>query len=684
MGQEQGQRRVKGAARTVWRGAAWLTLGGSLVLACFNGCTLSPPEEKTSAGAGGESARGGAAGTGNATGATSTGGAGSSGAAAMNGGTGPDEPGAGAGNEPLAGAGGADTSPDPVGAANGQACSVHADCASDQCVDGVCCDRPCEGQCEACNEPGTEGTCTTVASGPPRGARDACDGAGGCQGSCDGASATRCKYPNAEKVCTPTSCANGKAKTASVCNGAGACTDSETSNCASGQCASDGKKCSGSCSAAACGATAYCDAASGACIPLKTNGATCSADQQCEQQHCVDGVCCNSACTGQCQACSSAGVCSRVASGAPKGTRTACAGSGECAGSCNGSSDTQCSFPSTSTTCSNASLQSCSADLGSAIGPVCNGKGACSSTASTPCGSLKYCSSNTCVGKLSNGSSCTSAAQCTGGVCTGGICCGAGQINAGGICCASGQINSGGICCASGQTNCGGSCFDLNTSTAHCGSCPTACAGGQSCQSGVCCNSGFTNCGGTCLNLKTDSQHCGSCNAGACGANKSCKGGSCACTGAALACGTCGSWDFESGGTQNWEIFGADPTATKFLDTNNGRLVYHYQDFDASTATVSIWLCPDHSLPDLNGYSFSAKVQLLNQMNSGLGNQIMAYVNNGKPVQVATLVDPAGFTWLTLTGTVSVPGASLLALSFTFNQIFNGSILIDDVQLSPP
>lgn len=89
-------------------------------------------------------------------------------------------------------------------------------------------------------------------------------------------------------------------------------------------------------------------------------------------------------------------------------------------------------------------------------------------------------------------------------------------------------------------------------------------------------------------------------------------------------------------------------------------------------------------MPDLNGYSFSAKVQLLNQMNSGLGNQIMAYVNNGKPVQVATLVDPAGFTWLTLTGTVSVPGASLLALSFTFNQIFNGSILIDDVQLSPP
>ncbi|MES1182339.1 MAG: hypothetical protein ABUL60_00920 [Myxococcales bacterium] len=62
----------------------------------------------------------------------------------------------------------------------------------------------------------------------------------------------------------------------------------------------------------------------------------------------------------------------------------------------------------------------------------------------------------------------------------------------------------------------------------------------------------------------------------------------------------------------------------------------------------------------------------------------MAWVNNGKPVQVATLDDPAGFTWLNLTGTVSVPGASLLAITFTFNQIFNGSILIDDVQLSPP
>jgi len=210
------------------------------------------------------------------------------------------------------------------------------------------------------------------------------------------------------------------------------------------------------------------------------------------------------------------------------------------------------------------------------------------------------------------------------------------------------------------------------------------CGGGQSCQSGVCCNAGFTNCSGTCLNVQTDSQHCGSCNGGACAANKSCKGGSCGCTGTTFACGTCGSWDFESGGTQNWELFGADPTATKYLDTNNGRLVYHYQDFNASSGIVSVWLCPDHSLPDLNGYAFSVKVQLLNQMNSGLGNQIMAWVNNGKPVQVATLDDPAGFTWLTLTGTVSVPGASLLAITFTFNQIFNGSILIDDVQLSPP
>ena len=60
---------------------------------------------------------------------------------------------------------GGSTSPGP--------CTRDADCSSGYCTDGVCCDRRCGGQCEACNEIGRTGLCTAV-TGAPRGGRTAC------------------------------------------------------------------------------------------------------------------------------------------------------------------------------------------------------------------------------------------------------------------------------------------------------------------------------------------------------------------------------------------------------------------------------------------------------------------------------------------------------------------------------
>src|SRR5262249_32955158 len=57
----------------------------------------------------------------------------------------------------------------------GGSCSVAGECISNFCVDGVCCDRACDAQCEAC---GSNGVCGTI-SGAPRGSRPACTGAGG-------------------------------------------------------------------------------------------------------------------------------------------------------------------------------------------------------------------------------------------------------------------------------------------------------------------------------------------------------------------------------------------------------------------------------------------------------------------------------------------------------------------------
>jgi hypothetical protein len=111
------------------------------------------------------------------------------------------------------------------------ACTASNQCASGTCVDGVCCNAACAGQCQACDVVGSVGTCTTVPSGAPHGSRVACAGAGPCQGSCNGASATACTLPGVTTVCTAARCNGGSATTAATCDGAGACGTGTASSC---------------------------------------------------------------------------------------------------------------------------------------------------------------------------------------------------------------------------------------------------------------------------------------------------------------------------------------------------------------------------------------------------------------------------------------------------------------------
>src|SRR5262249_30824011 len=49
-------------------------------------------------------------------------------------------------------------------AGQGGFCTLPQDCSSGlSCVDNVCCDTACTGTCQACDLPGSVGTCTTVA-----------------------------------------------------------------------------------------------------------------------------------------------------------------------------------------------------------------------------------------------------------------------------------------------------------------------------------------------------------------------------------------------------------------------------------------------------------------------------------------------------------------------------------------
>jgi hypothetical protein len=65
--------------------------------------------------------------------------------------------------------------------AAGLTCDSAVQCESGFCVDGVCCLTACSGTCQSCNQPGSEGVCTTVPAGEPRpGTCEVCDGDGGC------------------------------------------------------------------------------------------------------------------------------------------------------------------------------------------------------------------------------------------------------------------------------------------------------------------------------------------------------------------------------------------------------------------------------------------------------------------------------------------------------------------------
>ena len=109
-----------------------------------------------------------------------------------------------------------------------------------------------------------------------------------------------------------------------------------------------------SCSAAPVSSAAVAASVRSSCALARPIGSACGGNTECAGNHCVDGFCCDSACSGQCQACdvgSSLGRCTTVTSGQPHGNRTQCGGTGACAGSCSASNASACTFPSQATSC---------------------------------------------------------------------------------------------------------------------------------------------------------------------------------------------------------------------------------------------------------------------------------------------------------------------------------------------
>ncbi len=342
----------------------------------------------------------------------------------------------GRGQDSLAGAGAAFVYHPIPTRPNGTTCTKNGECTTDHCIDGYCCDTGCTDACKACDTPTALGTCSAIVDGAPP----------------------------AGKVCSP------------------------GIRCVAGACSTG---CSGQ---ADCATSFFCDA--GTCAARRAKGDNCADARACISALCVDGICCDRACSGQCEACDvagAAGTCSPVF-GAPHGARAACAGTGSgtvCGPSCNGVDPTQCNPAPVTTPCA---INACNAGVETHAN-LCDGAGSCrdvpkscgvyacsasacrtTCTSKADCAPGHWCNNGICEGAIDLGAPCTSGSSCSTDLCTDGVCCAVATCGAGGTC--------------AGPTKKGTCTKSLGESCAHGDEC-----GAGLCVDGLCCDAA---CGGQC------------------------------------------------------------------------------------------------------------------------------------------------------------------------------------------
>jgi hypothetical protein len=307
-----------------------------------------------------------------------------------------------------------DLAPVPDGGrAAGEACAGSGECRSGVCADGVCCTAACADLCHACNVSGSEGNCTAVPMSKPPARAGECEinpsNRCGNTGSCDGAG--KCQLTDAATTCGARSCdpATGILTAEPRCDGKGSCQAAEPGiSCAPARCNAAHSGC-----ASPCGSSDDClppnQCLAGSCGKSDV-ALPCSTGDQCKSNLCVDGVCCDRACTGQCEACDvsgSIGTC-KPATGIPhhgaQPSRPGCGGDAACPGSCNGSDAARCVYPA-----NRCRSRSCSAVAQEVINEAtCDASGVCPAISTMACAHV--CRAGTCT-------ACTpSTRQCAGDV----------------------------------------------------------------------------------------------------------------------------------------------------------------------------------------------------------------------------------------------------------------------------
>jgi hypothetical protein len=152
---------------------------------------------------------------------------------------------------------------------------------------------------------------------------------------------------------------------------------------------------------------------------LQAQGTSCSLDAQCTSGFCVDGVCCNTACTSLCSACTASkkgtgadGSCGTIAPGTDPDNECPSMPASTCGtiGACNGTG--ACQLYPAGTTCT---APTCNTGTQTTAG-TCDGAGTC-----TP-GVMSSCSPYVC-GPTACKTSCAAPSDCAGGfTCMAGVC----------------------------------------------------------------------------------------------------------------------------------------------------------------------------------------------------------------------------------------------------------------------